>query len=139
MDKAGALWVRCWSCCLCAVAIPFQPSPVFSALVRQWEQAWDEDPDAHCDLSGYIAAKAAEWEQEACFEFIAGYPGLEHPELLIEHLCTARRQNNAAELQKQALREIELGLIDYSISPARARILREAVLASAIDQGTSND
>jgi hypothetical protein len=36
----------------------FSPSP---DLIRQWLQQWDLDPNAHCDSTLYIAAKASEW------------------------------------------------------------------------------
>jgi hypothetical protein len=29
--------------------------------IRKWQKEWDTDPDAHCDVVCYVAAKAAEY------------------------------------------------------------------------------
>jgi hypothetical protein len=41
------------------------PTPA-AEIVRRWEAQWDAERGVHCDLSLYIAAKAAEWGYRQC-------------------------------------------------------------------------
>jgi hypothetical protein len=57
-----------------------------------------------------MATRAAQWgadqELEACCEWIAAYPWLDHPELLIKQLRAARRPKPPS-LKEQALDELD--------------------------------
>ena len=68
------------------------------------------------DLETAIATQAAQWgadqELEACIDWISVWHGLEHPELLIELLRTARRP------KPPSLKEQALALLDRAEDPS---------------------
>lgn len=86
---------------------PITPPP---ELVREWNDAAIATDFRPYGYSEYIATQAAQWgadqELEACIDWISVYPGLEHPELLIELLRPARR-SKPPSLKEQALAILE--------------------------------
>jgi hypothetical protein len=87
---------------------PITPPP---ELVRQWlSEEYERGLTAD-----HIATQAAQWgadqELDACCEWIAAYPWLDHPELLIKQLRAARRPKppSLKEQALQALAEADLG------------------------------
>ena len=87
---------------------PITPPP---ELVQQWA---NESP-MECSAESwayelFIAHHAAQWgadqELEACINWISVWHGLEHPELLIELLRTARRPKPPS-LKEQALEQLD--------------------------------
>jgi hypothetical protein len=97
---------------------PITPPP---ELVQQWR---NEEP-----YEGLLS-RAAQWgadqELEACCEWIAAYPWLDHPELLIKQLRAIRRPKPPS-LKEQALAVIENSAICDHLSPEHAAILRRAL------------
>jgi hypothetical protein len=67
---------------------PYAPS---LELYREWQREANHNEPIFLQVAAMAAQWGADQELEACCEWIAGYPGLEHPDLLIEHLRTARR------------------------------------------------
>jgi len=96
---------------------PVIPPP---KLVREWrDEAYG---NGGLTLNEYVATLAAQWgadqELEACVEWLAVYPCLEHPELLIEKLRAARRPQPLS-LKEQALADLsEIG--SHYIGPGTA-------------------
>jgi hypothetical protein len=94
---------------------PITPPP---ELVQQWLGEF-----FGCTVSGelsdserFLATRAAQWgadqELEACCEWIAAYPWLDHPELLIKQLRAARRP------KPPSLKEQALDLLDKAEDPS---------------------
>jgi len=87
---------------------PITPPP---ELVQQWMEEFTDPEHAHWkEYEGGIATRAAQWgadqELEVCCEWIAAYPWLDHPELLIKQLRAARRPKPPS-LKEQALATLE--------------------------------
>ena len=83
---------------------PITPPP---ELVQQWMEEFTDPEHAHWkEYEVGIATRAAQWgadqELEVCCEWIAAYPWLDHPELLIKQLRAARRPKPPS-LKEQAL------------------------------------
>jgi hypothetical protein len=99
---------------------PITPS---RELAQQWTDQIYGGPGAVVGSDDLCLAKlAAQWgadqELEACVEWLAVYPGLEHPELLIEKLRAARRPQPLS-LKEQALADLsEIG--SHYIGPGTA-------------------
>ena len=84
---------------------PIAPPP---ELVQQW---WEEVARrVSIEADEHIAEQAAQWgadqELKACVDVILTHPGLEHPDLLVEVLCAARRPKPPS-LKKQALEAVD--------------------------------
>jgi hypothetical protein len=82
---------------------PITPPP---ELIEDWieiakPEPWKRPPDPNV-LCTLAAQWGADQELEACCEWIAAYPWLDHPELLIKQLRAARRPNPPS-LKEQAL------------------------------------
>jgi hypothetical protein len=79
-------------------------------LIRQWIDEWDLDPDAHCDQTGYVAAKAAQWaanqELEACLRLVEIEAG-EGAYDLARYIRAARRPEPMS-LKKLALLQLDV-------------------------------
>jgi len=93
---------------------PITPPP---ELVQQWREAPEFSALSPCVMVTVtttklqdIATQAAQWgadqELEVCCEWIAAYPWLDHPELLIKQLRAARRPKPPS-LKEQALATLE--------------------------------
>jgi hypothetical protein len=86
---------------------PITPPP---ELLQQWAvEYWGNPGETIGEGEKYIATQAVRWgadqELEACIDVILAHPGLEHPELLVEILRTARRPKPPS-LKEQALEEV---------------------------------
>jgi hypothetical protein len=108
---------------------PITPPP---ELVQQWDvEGRHQD---YCTVASHIAARAAQWgsdqELEACCEWIAAYPWLDHPELLIKQLRAARR-SKPPSLKEQAQAELKrlIALIPTEGAIAMAEPIRRALEA----------
>ena len=79
-----------------------------------------------------LARKAAQWgadqELEVCCEWIAAYPWLDHPELLIKQLRAARRPKPPS-LKEQALSLVEQHEDGWRPSPKDWDTIRRALEA----------
>jgi hypothetical protein len=89
---------------------PITPPP---ELVQQW---WEESnrrqytiPEAEEHVVSMAAQWGADHELEVCCEWIAAYPWLDHPELLIKQLRAARRP------KPPSLKELALAALDDAI------------------------
>jgi hypothetical protein len=91
---------------------PITPPP---ELVQQWRRSGPADAAANNAYEHHIATQAARWgadtELEACCEWIAAHPWLDHLELLIKQLRAARRPKPSSlkERLKVALWNEDLG------------------------------
>jgi hypothetical protein len=80
-----------------------------------------------------VCAKAAQWgadqELEACCEWIAAYPWLDHPELLIKQLRAAHRPKppSLKEQALQALAHLENGAHCSMDTTESAHYIRRAL------------
>jgi hypothetical protein len=85
---------------------PITPPP---ELRTQWRQDAPRYRDSGVGREDWLMDRAAQWgadaELEACCEWIAAYPWLDHPELLIKQLRAARRPNPPS-LKEQALQAL---------------------------------
>jgi len=84
---------------------PITPPP---ELVQQWMEEFTDPEHAHWkEYEVGIATRAAQWgadqELEVCCEWIAAYPWLDHPELLIKQLRAARRPKPLSLKEKALL------------------------------------
>ena len=104
-------------------------------LVNQWDREWREQQNApvigwSANLLAYVATRAAQWgadqELEACCEWIAAYPWLDHPELLIKQLRAARRPKPPS-LKEQALALVEQHEDGWRPSPKDWDTIRRAL------------
>ncbi len=104
-------------------------------LIRQWIDEWDLDPDAHCDQTGYVAAKAAHWaanqELEACCEWLASLPNNWTSTALkrVSDLRAARRPKPPS-LKEQAYAALDAyiyGNPDHSDKQNTYNIIRRAL------------
>ncbi len=104
---------------------PITPPP---ELVQQWRRSGPADAAANNAYEHHIATQAARWgadtELEACCEWIAAYPWLDHPELLIKQLRAARRPKPPS-LKEQAL--AALLHLDHGQHNERCLIIRRAL------------
>ena len=100
---------------------PITPPP---ELIEQWMQ----DHATRYDLARHAAQWGSDQELEACIDWIAVYPGLEHLELLIELLRTARRPKPPS-LKEQALLAIDTAVADYRMAADVADVVRRALEA----------
>ncbi len=106
---------------------PVTPPP---ELVQQWINEADGGHDPRWqDYEQDIATRAAQWgadqELEACCEWIAAYPWLDHPELLIKQLRAARRPKppSLKERALQAWAAVEAGTDDQTAMAVIRRAL----------------
>jgi hypothetical protein len=99
-------------------------------LVEQWcEQLFgcpDKPEIAAYELVRLGAQWGADQELEACIDWIAVYPGLEHPELLIELLRAARRPRPKS-LKEQALDELHISFDRGYLKEGAADTIRRAL------------
>ncbi len=103
-----------------------------SKLVQQWELGATLDRKTGLTWTQAFATRAAQWgadqELEACCEWIAAYPWLDHPELLIKQLRAARRPNPPS-LKEQALALVEQHEDGWRPSPKDWDTIRRALEA----------
>jgi hypothetical protein len=109
---------------------PITPPP---ELVEQWMEEFTDPEHAHWkEYEVGIATRAAQWgadqELEVCCEWIAAYPWLDHPELLIKQLRAARRPKPPS-LKEQALALVEQHEEGWRPSPKDWDTIRRALEA----------
>jgi hypothetical protein len=92
---------------------PISPPP---ELVKQWREQAPRCRDGGIAREDWLMTRAAQWgadqELEVCCEWIAAYPWLDHPELLIKQLRAARRP------KPPSLKEQALDLLDKAEDPS---------------------
>jgi hypothetical protein len=85
-------------------------------LVQQWREQAPRCRDGGIAREDWLMTRAAQYgadqELEACCEWIAAYPWLDHPELLIKQLRAARRP------KQPSLKEQALDLLDKAEDPS---------------------
>lgn len=103
---------------------------------------WDEWIEDGCD--GFLAAcEAARWgadqELDACIDVILAHPGLEHPELLVEVLRTARRSKSTEPEGPEEVKKWMITNCAFSgMPPAPYRVWSEwaeATVSARVMQG----
>ena len=93
-------------------------------LVQQWIQQSTTTESTASQVATLAAQWGADQELEACCEWIAAYPWLDHPELLIKQLRAARRPKPPS-LKEQAL--AALLHLDHGQHNERCLIIRRAL------------
>jgi hypothetical protein len=107
---------------------PITPPP--TELVQQWVDTYFGGKISQSNFHVDLATRAAQWgadqELEACCEWIAAYPWLDHPELLIKQLRAARRPKPPS-LKEQALALVEQHEDGWRPSPKDWDTIRRAL------------
>ncbi len=103
---------------------PITPPP---ELVQQWEEQFEAGRSLYAMFEDIYRA-GADAELEACCEWIAAYPWLDHPELLIKQLRAARRPKPPS-LKEQALSLVEQHEDGWRPSPEDWDTIRRALEA----------
>ncbi len=95
-------------------------------------QAWSDEAltasgmfEVKMKFATYAAQWGADQELEACCEWIAAYPWLDHPELLIKQLRAARRPKPPS-LKQQALAALD-HILHNSSTELGASTIRRAL------------